>query len=277
MGLKKIFWTLVFGAAASPLLAVPGHLENGDYKVSLSETLPGLDDQTALGAPPTITATVVDKFRSTQTAFPLNFYALPQFFLSGGNLNLLGRTNLKSSSEGFRYSFLQISLSNPPDSRGFGPLKQYSFSPDDRFLLAVFDGQGHPDSIGVIRFDQAPAQIGWLYANGGALNLFKEAAPNLGSILTLNDPVGWSADSSTAVFILSNSAPTAVQNYLVRVDLASDRASPALLPVDLSAAHYQSGGVLTRIVTDGQTAELYFNRGDSSDVTPVTFTLPHHP
>src|SRR5579859_849189 len=126
---KKLFWTVAFTAAASPLAAVPGHLENGDYKVSLSETLPGLDDQTPLGAPPTITAAVVDKFRSTQTTFPLNFYAIPQFFLSGENLNLLGRTNLKSSPEGFRYSFLQISLSNPPDSREFRPLKQYSFSP----------------------------------------------------------------------------------------------------------------------------------------------------
>ena len=281
---KKLFWALAFTALASPLGARPASLENSGYKVSLSETLPGMDDQTPLGAPPTITAQVTDKFRSTQTTFPLNFYAIPEFFLNETNLDLLGRINPKSSPEGFRYGFLQISLSNPPDSREFKPLKQYSFSPDNRFLLGVFDGQDHPDSIGVIRLDEAPAQIGWLLANGGALNLFKEAVPALGPHLALNDPVGWSADSGTAVFILSasvsapatpsNSSDTQAQNYLVRLDLTPDRAQPSLMPVDLSAEHYQSGGALTRIVTDGRTAALYFNQSDSSDTTPVTFALP---
>jgi hypothetical protein len=273
-----------------PVWAVPGTVENNDYKVTLSETLPGLDDQTSLQAPPTITAAVQDKFRSTQTLFPLNFYAIHQFFLDDDRLNLLGRLNRQTSPEGPRYCFLQISLSNQPDSRQFQPLKKYFFSPDNQFLLAVFDGKDQPDPIGFIRLSEAPAQLGWLLANGGAVNLFHEAFPTLDSPVTLNDPVGWSADSRTCVFVVSVplgvSTPEAspdpqtqpvIKNYLVSVDLTRDRITPAVEPLDLSAYHYGTGAVITQIVTDGRNAVLTFNRNDSADTIPVTFALPTVP
>ncbi len=278
MRARKLFLLIWAALSAAPLWARPGSTEDNGYKASFSETLPGLDEQTSLQAPPTITATVLDKFRSTQTVFPLNFYAVPQFFLEEDRLNLIGRLNRQTAPEGPRYAFIQISLSNQPDSRQFQPLKKYFFSPDNQFLLAVFDGQDKPDSIGFIRLSEAPAQLGWLLANGGALNLFQESIPSLGSPVTLNDPVGWSADGKTCVFILS--APDSgavVKNYLVSVDLTQDRAKPAVAPLDLSPYHYGSGAVITQIVTDGRNAVFTFNRNDSADTAPVTFALPQPP
>ncbi len=281
---RKLFLSILIALSAAPLWARPGSTENNDYKVTFSETLPGLDDQTSLQAPPTIMASVLDKFRSTQTVFPLNFYAIHQFFLDGDRLNLIGRLNRQTAPEGPRYSFVQISLSNQPDSRQFQPLKKYFFSPDNQFLLAVFDGQNQPDSIGFIRLTEAPAQLGWLLANGGALNLFQESLPSLGSPVSLNDPVGWSADARICVFVIS--APDGavdpktagvMKNYLVSVDLTQDRAAPAVEPLDLSSYHYGSGAVITQIITDGRNAVFTFNRNDSAATAPVTFDLPRTP
>jgi hypothetical protein len=281
---RSLFLATLACLNAGPLWAHPGSMENNDYKVTLSETLPGLDDQTSLQAPPTITATVLDKFRSTQTIFPLNFYAIHQFFLDEDRLNLIGRLNRQTDPGGPRYGFLQISLSNQPDSRQFQPLKQYYFSPDNQFLLAVFDGKDQPDSIAFIRLTEAPAQLGWLLSNGGALNLFRESLPDLGSTVHLEDPVGWSADGRTCVFVISCAAsagdpqaPAVMKNYLVSVDLTSDQAKPAVVPLDLSAAHYGSGAVITQIITDGRNAVFTFNRNDSADTVPVTLALPRPP
>lgn len=277
---------LVCAFSISPLWALPGSVENSAYKVTLSETTPGLDDQTSLQAPPTITATVLDKFRSTQTVFPLNFFAIHQYFLNDNTLNLLGRLNRSNAPGGPRFCFLQIDLSNQADSRQFQPLKRYSFSPDNNFLLGVFDGQGRGDSIGFVRLSRSPAQIGWLYAEGGAIDLLKRQLPEIGSSLVLKEPVGWSADSRTAVFVAAasntdatpnasnSSAPLPLKTYLVSVNLSQDPIIPAAAPIDLTPYHYQSGAVITQITTDGVQAVLSFNRNDTADTGPATFQLP---
>ncbi|MGH7739486.1 MAG: hypothetical protein ACREL1_04995 [bacterium] len=276
-----LFLICVFSTSA--LWALPGSVENNAYKVTLSETMPGLDDQTSLQAPPTITATVLDKFRSTQSVFPLNFFAIHQYFLNNNTLNLLGRLNRSNSPGGPRFCFLQIDLSNQADSRQFQPLKRYSFSPDNNFLLGVFAGQGHGDSIGFIRLSQSPAQIGWLYAEDGAVNLLKGQVPDIGSSLVLKEPVGWSADSRTVVFVATTSSadasdsakPSPLKTYLVSVTLSQDQITPAAVPIDLTPYHYQAGAVITQINTDGTQAVLHFNRNDSADTAPVTFQLNH--
>lgn len=276
--LLKIPLLLFCLSAAAPAGAAPATVENADYKVSLSETLPGLDDQLAPQQGPTITVTVQDKFNQTATAYPLGVYAVNDYSLSDNALDLVCRLTPKTSDSGPRYSCLQLNLSNPSDSRRFQPLKRFSLSPDSRELLAVFDGQGRPDALALIRLADPPAQATWLYAAGG-VNMFQKALPAMAADVTLLDPVGWSADSGTAAF-LATADDGAVEGtngskvFLVFVELNRGDYHLAAEPVDLSPYHYKAGSVVTDIKCSGGKATLFFSQADSPDILQADFPLP---
>jgi hypothetical protein len=284
----SVFFMLL--SASSPLWALPAVVENINYKVTLSETLPGMDDQTNLQAPPTITVDVQDKIHSTDTRYPLNVYSINHYYLADDTLNLLCRINRRAPDSGPRYTLIQLNLSSPSDSRQFQPVKQYSFSPDDQTAIAVLDGapSGGPDSVGVIRLNHAPAQLGWIYANKGLINLFQKALPDISKDVVIQDPVGWSADSLTAVFVVSASSATpdsqatpmatpvqpASKDYLASVELTDDGYKVAAQPVDLSPYHYRNGGVIYKIECSADKATIYFSQANSSDNLQAVFSLP---
>jgi len=251
--LLPIFLFLITSFSFSPLWAVPATVENLDYKITLSETLPGLDDQAVPQMGPTITVTIQDKFRSTGLTYPLSVYAINDYALSGDYLNLLCRITPKISDGGPRYTFIQLNLSSPSDSRQFQPLKIYSFSPGNQYLLATFDGKGKADSIGLIQLD-GPAKLGWLYSTQSSVDLFQKALPVPVQGIVLNNPIGWSGDSSTAIFVASANDGTqdaqgnAVQkDYLTRLELDGDDFKLAAEPVDLSPYHYRNGSIISDV------------------------------
>ncbi len=280
MTLIKIYFFFVLIGFCSPLWAVPATVENLDYKVTLSETLPGLDDQTIPQMGPTITVTIQDKFRSSGVVYPLSVYAINDYALSGNYLNLLCRVTPKVSDAGPRYTFIQLNLSSPSDSRQFQPLKIYSFSPGNQYLLTSFDGKDQPDSIGLIQLD-GPAKLGWIYSNKNATNLFQKALPTLTQGITLNNPVGWSGDSSTAVFVVSANDGTqdaqgkwVQKDYLTRLGLNGDDFSLAVKPVDLSPYHYRNGSIISDMKCSTDKATLIFSQSNSSDLLQADFPLP---
>ncbi|HJT23056.1 MAG TPA: hypothetical protein VJ873_00655, partial [bacterium] len=157
----------------SQLWAAPATLENNDYKVTFSETLPGIDAGGALLMPGAgVTLTVTDKFRSQQILYPLQGYAVPNDFLLGDTLNLILRTTLINTPSGPRYNFIQLDLANPSDSHQFSGLSQYSFSPDQQNIFLVVDkGEGAP-WLGLSQLTGNPLSMQWLYAEGAGINLF---------------------------------------------------------------------------------------------------------
>ena len=265
----------------SPLWAVPGTLENNDYKVTLSETLPGLDSQ---GSPPSgvgITITVADKFRSTATLYPLDGYAVNVYFLLGDSLNLLSRTTLMGNQLAYRYNFLQLALSNPPDSRLYKDLRQFSFSPDQRSLLAVIDGgEGKPPLVGLVSLDNPPARMSLLYGEPMGINLFKGGFSSPVSNLVVNDPVGWAADGLTAAFVLSvgdgsqdAQGKPALKDYLAVLQQTDKGWGASVQPLDLSAYHFHQGGVVTDLQVGGGQARLFLTDQNSTSPSEVDFKL----
>ena len=283
MNFLRFFIFLTFAGSFTPLWAVPATVETLDYKITLSETLPGLDDQSVPQMGPTITVTIQDKFRSTGMVYPLSVYAINDYALSGDYLNLLCRITPKISDGGPRYTFIQLNLSSPSDSRQFQPLKIFSFSPGNQYLLATFDGKDQPDSIGLIQLD-GPAKLGWLYSDKSAVNLFQKALPSMTQGILLNNPVGWSGDSSTAVFVASSSDGTrdaqgnAVQkDYLARLELNGDNFKLAAEPVDLSPYHYRNGSIISDLKCSLDKATFFFSQSNSSDILKADFPLPVFP
>jgi hypothetical protein len=278
--IKKLSFFLIFVLVYTRLWAVPATVENLDYKVTLSETLPGLDDQAVPQIGPTITVTVQDKFRSTGTVYPLSVYAINDYALSGDNLNLLCRVTPKISDGGPRYTFIQLNLSSPSDSRQFQPLKKFSFSPGNQYLLAVFDGKDQPDPIGLVQLD-GPAKLGWLYSAKSGVNFFQKALPAMSQGIVLNDPVGWSGDSSDALFVASAGDGTqdaqgqlVQKDYLVRLGLDGDDFKLAAEPVDLSAYHYRNGSIISDVKYSVDKASLIFSQSNSSDILQDDVPLP---
>lgn len=264
------------------LWAVPATLENGDYKVLLSETLPGLDSQ---GTPPTgvgITITVTDKFRSTTTLYPVDGYAINIYFLLGDSLNLLSRTTLMGNNQAaYRYNFLQLALENPPDSRLYKNLQQFFFSPDQRSLLAVIDnGEGKPPLVGLASLENSPARMAPLYADSMGVNLFKAAFSGPVSTLAVNDLVGWAADGQTAVFVLSvgdgsqdAQGKPVLKDYLAVVQQTDKGWTASAQPADLSAYHFHQGGVITDLQVNGDQARLFLTDQNSTSPSEVDFKL----
>jgi hypothetical protein len=283
VNLIKLSFFLIFAGSVSPLWAVPATVENLDYKITLSETLPGLDDQAVPQMGPTITVTIQDKFRSTGIVYPLSVYAINDYALSGDYLNLLCRITPKISDGGPRYTFIQLNLSSASDSQQFQPLKIYSFSPGNQYLLATFDGKDQPDSIGLIQLN-GTAKLDWLYSSKNTINLFQKALPAITQGITLNNPIGWSGDSSTAIFVTSASDGTqdaqgkSVQkDYLTRLELNGDDFKLAAEPVDLSPYHYRNGSIISDIKYSTDKATLFFSQSNSSDILQADFSLPALP
>ncbi len=280
VNLTKLFIFLILAGSTSPLWAVPATVENLDYKVTLSETLPGLDDQVVPQMGPTITVTIQDKFHSTGMVYPLSVYAINDYALSGDYLNLLCRVTSKISDGGPRYTFIQLNLSSPSDSRQFQPLKSFSFSPGNQYLLATFDGNGQPDPIGLIQLDGS-AKLGWLYSNKSMINLFQKALPAMVQGIVMNNPIGWSGDSSTAVFVASAGDGTqdaqgkmVQKDYLTRLELDGDDFKLAAEPIDLSPYHYRDGSIISDVKCSADKATLFFSQSNSSDILQADFPLP---
>lgn len=267
--------------AYSTLKASPVAVENIDYKVSLSETLPGLDDSLVPQAGPTIGVTILNKFSNTGIVYPLNVYAINDYALLGGHLNLVCRTTPRVVDGGPRYSFVQLDLANPTDSKQFQPLKQFSLSPGNQNLLVVFDGKDQSDSIGLIQLGDGPAGMIWLYAKNGKINLFQKSLPDMSVNVALHDPVGWSVDSGTAAFLASAGDGTQdpqgkviLKDYLVFLVLDESGCKVAAEPVDLSPYHYKAGSVITDIKCTSDKATIIFSQADSSDNLQAEFPFP---
>ncbi len=267
-----------------PLLwAAPGQVENMDYKAVISETLPGIDNNTAnpaqqLPADAGITVTVTDKFRSQQTLYPLKAYAVNGYFLLGDTLNLVARTTLINSPDGPRYSFLQLNLPNPPDSRQFQNLRQYSLSPDQQILMVLMDNGGSPPLLGLSRLTDSPAGLAWIYAEPAGVNLFKSAFAAPVTALTLNEPVAWAADSLSAVFLLTADDGTkdaqgkpVLKDYLADLELTDNAWKVSAREVDLSSYHFHSGEVLTNLQYAAGEAKLFFTSQDSANPVEADF------
>lgn len=256
-------------------------VENINYKVTLSETLPGLDDQIVAQAGPTINVTILDKMRNTRMIYPLPAYAVHYYFLRDEALDLVCRTTLRGAEGGPRYTFLQLNLSNEQDSGQFQNLKRFFFSPDGQFLLAVLDGSGAPDPIVLMRLQESPIKVGWLYSSKNSVNYFGRALPAMAQDVFLNDAVGWSADSSTAAFVLSAPDGTkdaqgqpVLRDFLACLRLSGEGFRVSAQPLDLSSYHYHHGSVITDIKCDGGKATLLFVQSDSSQNLTAEFPLP---
>lgn len=279
MKLLNLLFFLFCFSTLSALWADPAALENFDYKITLSETLPGVDNAPATAGGPVINVDVTDKRRSISTRFPLRVYSINEYFLSEDKLNLLCRTTLRDTTRQ-HYSLIQLNLSNNPDSRQYSDLKKYYFSPDNGTLLGVFDQEGST-AIGLIRLAKGPAGLGWLYSEREQVNLFLKALPSLGKKTTLASVVGWSADALTAVFVLSADEGTmdepVLKYYLASVVLEEDQFQTAVKSVDLTAFQIPAGGMIDKIDCVGDQAILYFPPKNLSGVSKIVFKLPTAP
>ena len=264
--------------------AAPAQLENNDYKVAISETLPGIDAGGAILAPGAgITVTVTDKFRSQQSRMVLTGYAIPNYFLLGDTLNLILRTTPLNTPTGPRYSFLQVELGGGLSNQ-FAGLRQYSFSPDQQNLLAVVDNGPGPVEVGVASLADNAAEdsleMRWLYAEPARVNQFKSAFSGPVTALTVNDPVGWSADSLSAAFLFTVDDGTrdaqenpVLKDYLASLVLGDKGWMASAQPVDLSSYHFHSGAALTDLRSDGRKARLFFTSDKSTSPVEADFSL----
>jgi hypothetical protein len=272
----------------SPLLAAPAVIENPFYKINLSETMPGIDDPSLNTnnpfTQPLINVDVLNKTQSSSNRFPLQVYAINEYFLAEDQLNLLCRTT--PTSAGFPlYSLIQLNLRSTQDSRQFPAIKKYFFSPDNQFLLVVLDkdqaGKGTSDPIALIRLEDAPPVMGWLYSDKDQVNLFQRVLPDMGSPIVLNGIVGWTGDSLTAAFILSSNAGTpespVFKDYLACVRLNGDDFKVAVKPVDLSSYQIHTGGGIDRIQMSEDKATFFFNQPNSAGELQGDFQLPQGP
>jgi hypothetical protein len=255
-------------------------LENFDYKINLSETMPGVDIAPVSLGGTVINVDITDKLRSNTTRFPLKVYSINEYFLVEDHLNLLCRTTLRDTTEQ-RFTLIQLNLSNSPDSRQFLGLKKYFFSPDNQSLIGVFDNGGTEDSIGLIRLGKAPAGLGWLYSPEARTNLFKKVLPTLGEKAALASLVGWTADALTAAFVLRADEGTAdvpaLKYYLACLYLDEDRFRVAAEAVDLSAYPIPGNGTIDQIACEGDQVTLTFPPSDSNKAMKAVFKLPQPP
>ena len=267
------FCFLVF----SPLWAAPATLENFDYKINLSETMPGVDIAPVTLGGPVINVDITDKLRSNTIRFPLKVYSINEYFLVEDHLNLLCRTTLRDTTEQ-RFTLIQLNLSNASDSRQFLDLKKYFFSPDNQSLIGVFNKEGTGESLGLIRLGKGPAGLGWLYSKEVQANLFKKTLPTIGEKISLASLVGWAADALTAAFVLRADEGTpdapALKYYLACLYLDEDRFRVAAQAVDLSAYHIPENGTIDQIACEGDQVTLTFPQSDFNKGMKAVFKLP---
>ncbi len=274
-----------------PLLcwAVPGTLENLNYKVTLSETTPGVDDSLVPGVDPLINVNVQDKVHGSGTQFPLKVYAIQEYFFSDNLLNLITRNTPKSSMAKPLYGFLQLNLDAPNDSRQYNAIRKYYFSTDNRALVASFaegtDSGPGSQALGLIRWGDKPASLGWIYSITSQVNLLKSYGVQDGRIPQLEGEAGWTADSLTAAFMVSFSGgqaspdsatpdPASKTYYLVRADLGDNGIKVAAAPVDGAALRLQDGGTVDKVSCMGDQATVTVISADGTDTRQVQIPLP---
>lgn len=272
---------LLYITPASALWAAPGQLENNNYKVVFSETLPGIDSPGAILPPGAgITVTVTDKFRSQQVNYPLTGYAVPNYFLLNDTLNLILRATLANSPTEARYNFLQLDLSDSSNSHQLTNLRQYSFSPDRQNLFMVVAQDNGAPWLGLARLAENPLDLQWLYAEGAGANVFKSTFQGPVTALTVWAPVGWSADSLSAAFLFSvdegakdGQGNPALKDVLAFLELGDKGWQASARPVDLSSYHFHAGAALTDLKYDGQKARLFFTSDRSTTPVEADFNL----
>jgi hypothetical protein len=255
-------------------------LENNDYKITLSETLPGIDSQSPLPPDAAITVTVNDKLHSRETLFPLKAFAIPNYFFLGDTLNLVARTTAMGSQPVPLYSFIQLALSNPSDSRQFQNLRQYSLSPDQQNLLAVVYQADAPPLVGITRLMDSPVETKWIYAEPARVNLFKASFGAPVTALTLWDPVGWSADSLSAAFLFTvddgsrdakgNPIP---KDFLADLEWTDKGWQASAQPVNLTDYRFHAGAALTDVRISGGKIGLFLASDSSTNPVEVDFDL----
>jgi hypothetical protein len=284
-GLKH--WIPFFTVLAFlPLLswAGPGTLENLQFKVTLSETSPGVDDSLIPGVDPLINVDVQDKIRGTGTRYPLKAYAITEYFFSDNLLNLITRNSPKSSLTKPLYGFLQLNLEAPDQSRQYSGFRKYYFSTDNRALLALFEQgeEGGPvtQSLGLVRWSDKPASLGWIYSPGNQVNALRAAQVPDGETPALEGTVGWTADSLTCAFVASFSGGPATPNpatktyFLIRVDMGEVGIKVAASPVDPAALRLDKGATIDKVDCSGDKATLTIVSPDGTDTQQVELPLP---
>src|SRR5581483_9225801 len=110
--------------------------------------------------------------------------------------------------------------------------------------------------------------------------LFQKALASMGQGVAIQNPVGWTADSSTAVFVAraqegmaGTPTDTPAKDYLVFLAINGDDFKLAAEPVDLSAYHYRAGAIISDIKCEGDKATLFFSQSDSSDANQADFVI----
>ncbi len=284
-GWKLLLIALIF-PGHSP--AAPGYLENLQYKVTLSETTPGVDDSLVPGMDPLINVNIQDKLHASGTQFPLKVYSIQEYFLSDNLLNLITRNSPKNSMSKPVYGFIQLNMDTPNDSRQYGGISKYYFSSDNRALIGSFGGgstEGVPvtQSLGLIRWEDKPASMGWIYSAPNQVNLLKSGGVPDGQNPALEGTVGWTANSLTAAFMVSFSTapagspaapdPGTKSYFLVRVEMG-DGLKVAASPVDTAALRLQNGGAIDKVACSGDQATLDVISADGSDTQQVQLPLP---
>jgi hypothetical protein len=267
--------------AAGPLWANPGVIENGDYKISLSETLPGVDDPNNPQAVPTITVGVVNKFNNTGMNFNLNLYAINNYYLLDDALILIGRTTPQWSAAPPEYSLLNLNLTTSQNSQEFKNLKRFSLSPDNQSVLVLVDGGGKPDLIGLIRLNNQPGRLEWLETGQAGVSLIQSALPGPVKSLSLSPAVGWFADALSAVLIVTADDGTqdaqgnpVLKNYLVWVELEDNGPKVSAEPLDLSPYHVKDGTMVDKVDCAADKVTLTFTQANSSETVQADFPLP---
>ncbi len=282
--LRLIFSCLGLLFLPFAVAADPGTIENLQYKVTLSETTPGVDDALIPGVDPLINVDVQDKLHGTGTRFPLKVYAIQEYFFSGNLLNLITRDTPKSSGTKPLYGFMQLNLDSPNDSRQYSGIQKYYFSTDNRALIASFTegtaGGSVTQSLGLIRWGDKPASLGLIYSATAQVNLLKSSHVPDGETPTLEGTIGWAADSLTAAFIASFSdsqttpTPGEKNYFLIRVDLSDAGVKVAATPVDSAALRLQNGGTIDKVDCGGDTATVSIISSDGTDTQQVELPLP---
>lgn len=274
--MKKIFfpplglWLLMPGLAG----AVPGTVENLTFKATLSETLPGIDNQTPLPPNAGITITIQDKTRNNAFEFPLQAYSAPVYFLMRDTLDVVARTTLMGAQPVPFYDFLQLDLANPSQSRRYSGLRQFSLSPDQQSLLMVLDKGEAAPWLALARLDGGPAQVSWLYAEGPKVNLFQDAFTGPVTGLVLNEPIAWSPDSLLAAALLSvksgekdGQGNDLWKDCLARMEWGEKGWKVTAKTLDLSKYRFHRGSALTDLKVLNDRVALFLTQDDST--TPV--------
>jgi hypothetical protein len=264
--------------------ANPGTLENLQYKVTLSETTPGVDDSLIPGLDPLINVDIQDKLHGTGTRYPLKVYAIQEYFFSDNLLNLITRTSPKSSVTKPFYGFLQLNLESASDSRQYDGIRKYYFSSDNRAMIAIFEqgtgGGAATSSLGLVRWENKPASLGWIYSPANQANSLKTFQVPDGEIPALEGTVGWTADSLTAAFVASFTGgqtatdPGTKTYFLIRVDLGDDGIKIAASPLDAAALHLSTGSTIDKVECSGDLATLTIISSDGTDTQQVQLPLP---